>query len=554
MGEMSQPPRPGAELLHQAMSDLDALQNAVGGVSRSAVPGRSEHTDRLRDLVRLARQVTSILDLRPLLDAVLEVFVSITRAERGFVMLSDPAGQIDFHATRELAAYNVDRDQLGDEEYEISRGAVLEVAASGRSVFVEDVLTQGNYGSRQSVIELKLRSLSCVPLLSNGRVIGVCYTDSRQPSASISESNRGLLEMFAAQAAIAIGNARRHGDLLDAKSRLEAENLDLRRQIQRQSRFANILGESPVMQRLFDLLARVVPANVNVLVQGETGTGKELVARALHYNGPLREGPWVTLNAGALPANLLESELFGHRRGSFTGALENRPGIFAQAHNGTLFLDEVGEMPLELQVKLLRVLQDGEVKAVGEDVARKVNVRVVAATNRDLAEEVRQERFREDLFYRLNVVCIEVPPLRERGNDILLLAEEFARLSAKKNDKVIRGFTPDAARWLLEQHWEGNVRQLQNCIERAVTLSENGARLDAGVLSSPLGGTRAATSRPVRSATLRQTLEGVERQEVEAALRASAGNRSNAARQLGVSRQHLHNLVRKHSISVPKEL
>jgi Nif-specific regulatory protein len=392
---------------------------------------------------------------------------------------------------------------------------------------------------------LQLRSFAVVPLVHSGRVLGVCYTDSRQPGKRLDDRDRALLEGFASQAALAIDNARKHGELLQAKSRLEAENEDLRRQIERRYRFANILGESAAMQRLFDTLEKVAGTAVNVLLQGETGTGKELIARALHCNGPLRDGPFVTINAGALPEHLLESELFGHKRGAFTGSIEDRRGLFEEADGGTLFLDEIGEMPLSLQPKLLRALQEGELRRVGESAVRHVRVRVIAATNRDLTAEVRASRFREDLFYRLNVLGIRVPPLRERGNDVLVLGEAFVGHFAKQHGKQVPGLSAEAVRWLLQQRWEGNVRELQNCIERAVTLAENGASLSVEELRAPW----AASEAPRRTgATLHETLEAVERDEVRRALEASGGRVTLAAQALGVSRQHLHNLMRKHGV------
>jgi Nif-specific regulatory protein len=534
-----------AEMLRQASSDLQAASLALG--RQTAPPSPSpRHEDELRGLMRLARQVTSILELQPLLEAVVSAFVSITEAERGFLMLYDPDGVLQFRA-----AHNLDAESVQHRSFEISRGPIQEAASSGRSVFVDDVLTQGEYGARDSVLALKLRSFSVVPLVHGGRVLGVCYTDSRQPGKTLGTGDRTLLESFASQAGLAIDNARRHGELLQAKSRLEAENEDLRRQIERKYRFNNILGSSAAMQRLFDTLEKVAATAVNVLLQGETGTGKELIARALHCNGPLRDASFVTVNAGALPEHLLESELFGHKRGAFTSSIEDRKGLFEEADGGTLFLDEIGEMPLALQPKLLRALQEGEIRRVGDSAVRHVRVRVIAATNRDLAGEVRAGRFREDLFYRLNVVGIQIPPLRERGNDILVLAEEFVTRFAKQHSKQVAGLSAAAGRWLLSQRWEGNVRELQNCIERAVTLCENGVSLDVESLQAPW---MVSDGRPRTSAaTLKETLEMVEKEEVMKALEATGGRVTLAAHSLGISRQHLHNLMNKHQVTAKKK-
>ncbi len=543
MDEARNPPVSAADLFKRASHDLEAVQKTIAIRSPAAQvePAAVPEEDRLRDVMRLARQVSTILELRPLLDAVVESFVRVCGAERGFLVLCDEQGSLDFQAS-----HNLEPNAFEGHEFDISRAPVHEAAESGRSVFVDDVLTQGRYGARESIALLRLRSFACVPLVHAGRVLGVVYSDSRQPTRVLDEGERALLEDFARCAAVAIANARRHGELSSQVSRLEAQNQDLQRQIERRHQFASICGDSPPMQKLFMTLEKVSATAVNVLIQGETGTGKELIARAIHHNGPLREGPWVAINAGAIPESLLESEFFGHKKGAFTGAVADKRGLFEEANGGTLFLDEVGETPPSMQVKLLRVLQEGEIRPVGDNAVRKVKVRIVAATNRDLAAEVQAGRFRQDLFYRLSIVPIHVPPLRERGNDIVLLAKNFLRQFAEEQRKVVTGFTPDALRWLLGQSWDGNVRQLQNSIERAVTLCEAGQRIDAELLHAPLAGPAPA---PLRGrGTLRETLELAEADALRAALQAHDENRSLAARDLGVSRQHLHTLIRKHGL------
>jgi Nif-specific regulatory protein len=548
MPESQQPPSRAAEVLRRAAQEMtvmrDALERREAAVVPSSAPPAAPPArvveDLLQDVMRAARDVTSILELQRLLGSVLDAFVTITGAERGFLMLYDADGALQVRA-----AHNLDVAQL--DAVQMSRRAVREAAESGRSEFVDDVLATGQYSSRDSIVVLGLRSFNCVPLVAGGRVLGVCYTDSTQPGRLLAERDRSLLESFASQAALAIENARRHGELLDVKSRLESENESLRRQIERRQRFDSLLGESAIMQRLFGIIDKVAASAVPVLLQGETGTGKELIARAIHTNGGRRNAPFVTVNAGALPELLLESELFGHKRGAFTGAVEDHRGLFQEADGGTLFLDEIGEMPLPMQVKLLRALQEGEVKRVGEANVRKVDVRLIAATNRDLAAEVSGGRFREDLFYRLNVFPIHVPPLRERGNDILLLAEEFVRRFAKRHGKRSMTLGPDATRWLLSHTWPGNVRELQNCLERAVTLSEPGGRLTVDQMQ-PAFGPRAPAAGGAGTRTLREALDAAERVEIQRALEACDGKVAAAARRLGVSRQHLHTLQRKHGL------
>jgi transcriptional regulator with PAS, ATPase and Fis domain len=295
------------------------------------------------------------------------------------------------------------------------------------------------------------------------------------------------------------------------------------------------------MQRVFQVLERVVDNSVTVLIQGETGTGKELVAQALHFNGPRREGNFIPVNCGAIPDALLESELFGYRKGAFTGAERDHVGLVETASNGTLFLDEIGELSHSLQVKLLRVLQEGEIRRVGDTAPRKVDVRIMAATHRDLAGEVKAGRFREDLFYRINVVTVELPPVRDRGEDVLLLAESFlAGVREKLNRPGLR-LGREARRWITAHTWPGNVRELTNAMERAGTLARN----DTIEVQDLLAGTAVARPAVPPGSSLKETLRRVEEAVILEALQASEGNISQAARLLGLSRQHLHTRIRR---------
>lgn len=322
------------------------------------------------------------------------------------------------------------------------------------------------------------------------------------------------------------------------KAALARENRELRRRLEAIGPGGLILGRSPRMQEVLRLLERVAPTGVTVLVYGESGTGKELVARRLHQLSG-RRGPFVAVNCSAIPEGLMESELFGHVRGSFTGAVSDKPGLFEEAHGGTLLLDEVGELPFPLQPKLLRALQEGKVKRVGGNREVEVDVRIVSATNRDLGAEVAAGRFREDLYYRLNVVALEIPPLRERRQDVPLLAHHFLQKYAAQFGRPVVGFTRETLE-LLEGHpFPGNVRELENVVERAVAL-ETGEHLSAESLPPHLG--RGSRPEAGRSPTfddggfdLEAYLEGVERHYLEEALTRSGGNKTEAARLLGLS-------------------
>jgi len=339
-------------------------------------------------------------------------------------------------------------------------------------------------------------------------------------------------------------------------TRLKEENRALRERLPSDFDLANIIGKSDAMRELMEMLAMVAPSETTVLVSGESGTGKELVARAIHFNSPRKTGPLVTVNCAALAETLLESELFGHEKGAYTGADKAREGRFRQADKGTIFLDEIGEISLAMQAKLLRVLQEREVQRVGCDTPVHVDVRIVAATNRDLAAEVREGRFREDLYYRLNVVNLRVPALRERPEDIPLLAQHFLARFAQKNRKRIKGFTPAAMDALVKHPWPGNVRELENAVERAVILApteyvgdrELPLTIARGLGAVAVAGPSPARVEPPRRDLADKSLEDVERQAILSTLENAGGNKSEAARVLRISRVTLHKKLKKYGL------
>ena len=316
-----------------------------------------------------------------------------------------------------------------------------------------------------------------------------------------------------------------------------------------------IVGNSPAVRRMLEMIHTVAPSEATVLINGKSGTGKELVARAIHNQSQRRDGPWVAVNCAALTESLLESELFGHEKGAFTGADKRREGRFSQADGGTLFLDEIGELPLLLQAKLLRALQQGEVQRVGSDTPIIVDVRVIAATNRNLREEVSEGRFREDLYYRLNVIGVEVPSLRERREDIPVLATAFLERFALANRKEIKGFTPQAMDALLKYSWPGNVRELENAVERAAILclgeyiSER--ELPMAVSSAPKNNdapTLAELQGAAGEEPISMTLDEMERAAILRTLQDTGDNKSEAARRLGITRATLHNKLRRYDM------
>lgn len=329
--------------------------------------------------------------------------------------------------------------------------------------------------------------------------------------------------------------------------RLQEENQALRQKLPPDFELSDIIGQSPAMQELLQTVARIAPTEATVLIAGPSGTGKELIAKAIHANSERMNGPLVTVNCSALSENLLESELFGHEKGAFTGADKKREGRFMQAHKGSIFLDEIGEIPWIMQAKLLRVLQQREIQRVGSDKAVYVDVRILAATNKDLYQELQAGNFRDDLYHRLNVIKLDLPPLSEREGDIPLLAEHFLQQYARKNRKQIKGFTPQAMDLMLKYPWPGNVRELENAVERAVILA-GGEYVTPRDL--PLGMQSSQEREPVQeSGHGGQPLEAVEKQAILETLEQTGGNKSEAARILDITRATLHKKLKKYGLS-----
>jgi formate hydrogenlyase transcriptional activator len=384
-----------------------------------------------------------------------------------------------------------------------------------------------------------LQSLCCVPLLRPGGAVGVFVLGSTREHAFNSE-DLNMLEQVAAQLAVAIENHLAVAEIESLKQQLGQGRKYLERESHNEGEFAEIVGESPALKRVLDQVATVAASQATVLILGETGTGKELIAKAIHNLSRRKDGPFVKVNCAAIPTGLLESELFGHERGAFTGAVSQKVGRMELADGGTLFLDEVGEIPLELQPKLLRVLQDQEFERLGSNRTIKVNLRMLAATNRNLAESIAQKQFRSDLFYRLSVFPIVLPPLRDRREDIPLLVRHFVRKFARRMDRYIEVIPTETADALKQWHWPGNVRELENMIERSVILSEGNS------LRVPLSELREHD--PPGNDPTDHTLDNAERQHIIRMLRETGGVLSGpdgAAGRLGLKRSTLQSKMQR---------
>jgi Nif-specific regulatory protein len=533
------------ELLAEATEAVEADERrellAAASGSEEKIRALEAGRRRLLLLLDIARGLNRVGRVQDLLDQILVSAIEISSADRAYLLQQSDEGTLSIVASRGFDGNPGDPEDLA----EISHTILERVLEQGKTLYVSDAMNNPDFRSQRSVRELSLRTVVAVPLSGPVGVTGALYVDSRSVAGLLEEEGVEILEAFGAQAALALETAAHREQLEETAKSLETVNRTLKHALGERTRFSQIIGKSPAMDRVFQVLDRVVDNSVTVLLQGETGTGKELVAQALHFNGPRQEGDFIPVNCGAIPEQLLESELFGYRKGAFTGADRDHVGLVETASGGTLFLDEIGELSQPLQVKLLRMLQEGEVRRIGESTPRKVDVRIVAATHRDLMEEVQAERFREDLYYRINVVTVTLPPLRERGEDILVLAQNFLEKMREDLNRPELQFGREVRRLLMSYSWPGNVREMMNAVERACALARTD-RIKPEDLLPGMSEKPAGTSISVkRQGTLKRTLQRSEGLAILDALKESDGNISQAARLLGVSRQHLHTRIKK---------
>jgi transcriptional regulator with GAF, ATPase, and Fis domain len=567
------------------------MKRASAPTEPRGVRGAAAELAELRRLMALNKLFNTELNLRKLLEKVMDTVIEVSGAERGFLILQIGGGKpYEVKVSR-----NIDRESIKDAREKISNSLVTEVLAEGRSVLLSDASEDSRYSGRESILSMKLRSVLVVPMAYRDSVSGAIYLDNRFASNRFDERCREQLELVADQAAIAIENAnlfeensRQKEALEHAREELERLNQLLRERVEVQDRELNkarealaarrdevklkynydhIITRSPKMLEIFMILDKITDSNVPVLVQGESGTGKELIARAIHYNGERSKQPFLSENCAAIPAHLMESEFFGYVRGAFTGANADKMGLFEAADGGTLFLDEVGDMDLDLQTKMLRVLQDGVLRRVGSKEFKRVDVRIISATNRDLLGIIKDGRFREDLYYRLNVINIVLPPLRERKEDVPLLVEHFLQREAKQSGQPPRAITNEALDVLLRYDWPGNVREIENEIMRACALSQESIKpehLSKNVVEGALTPAQdKAVGGRLRSLTLAgrtlkelvsQEVDEIEEQVITEILKRTKYKKSKAAQVLGISRPTLDAKIEKFSLTREKIL
>ncbi len=500
----------------------------------------------LRKLYEFSEKLMTLKSVDEVLESMLDTIIDVTGAEKGLILLTEDVGTTEppdpetatpsggASKLRIRAARNVHRDTIS--ETAISDSIVQRVLQTARPVIVSDALTDNEFSSSQSVLALQLSSVMCAPLIASGHVTGVLYVGNDRVKGLFLRSQLDVLTVFAGQASLILQNAFLLSTLRADKEKLAAELKD--------KKFGEIIGVCASMQEVFRKLQKVASAdNISVLITGETGTGKELIAHEIHRRSARANGPFVVVNCGAIPENLIESELFGHVKGAFTGAVASRPGKFQVADKGTLFLDEIGELPLNLQVKLLRALQERVVYRVGDSKPEKVDIRVVAATNRILEDEIRGQRFREDLYYRLNVVNLYLPALRDRGDDVVIIAKALLSKHAEEMGSHVQGFTPQALAAIKKFNWPGNIRQLENRLKKALVLCDR-------TLLSPedldLGANAESPILPLEKAK-----EEFQRKYVLEVLERNNGNRTQTARDLGVDPRTIFRYLEREQNPLP---
>jgi transcriptional regulator with GAF, ATPase, and Fis domain len=518
----------GSPLLLRAEDSLYLQPEKIG----SSLPASERRARDLNSLLKVATGIGGIRDQDSLQWQLLGFIFEVVPAERGAVLLCD-------HPDEFISTAAWDRVRGPGHPVRVSRTVVQRALKERIGLVVSDVL--GNESLRQvkTLFELKVRSLLCVPLLVADQVLGAIYLDTSSPTVQFDEDHLQVMTAVAGIASLAFDNVR-HWE------KLRQENQALRAEIELEH---NMVGQSPAMRKVFDFIRRVAPTDSTVLIQGESGTGKELVARALHRNSSRAEQPFVAINCAAIAETLLESELFGHEKGAFTGAATLKKGKVEVAEGGTLFLDEIGELASGLQAKLLRVLQEREFERLGGTKPIKLNIRLLAATNRSLPESVKAGTFRNDLYYRLNVVALNVPALRERREDISVLAEHFAAKASRKCGMRAKSVSSEALGCLMHYDWPGNVRELENALERALVLGSTDSILPDDLPEAVLeAGSTATTATDKYHGNVKET----KKQLILQALQQARGNYIEAAKALGMHPNSLLRLVRNLDLKAVK--
>jgi transcriptional regulator with GAF, ATPase, and Fis domain len=501
------------------------MPNRAPTPTTASAATRDERLAAYRRIHEFSAQLMAGATTSELVNAILDGVIELTGADNGFLVLADQDGQLSVEVARDRKGA-----PLANPSQLLSDSILERVVALRKPIVVADALQDAEFGQSKSIVELRLLSVMCCPLLDQTTLHGLLYVGSKRLSHLFNDDALATLEIFASQASLLLGHARH-------AAALRSENKALKERLKEHD-MGDLIAASPSMDPVLGRIRKVASTEIVVLITGETGTGKELVAREIHRHSRRSRGPFEAINCGAIPETLLESELFGHVRGAFTGAVLNKKGRFHAAHGGTLFLDEIGELPIALQVKLLRVLEDREVLRVGATQSEKIDIRILAATNRNLEDEVQKGQFREDLYYRLNVVQIVLPPLRERGEDVVTIARYLLKEANQDLGRSVKGFDQECILAMRKYRWPGNVRELQNRVKKAVLLTDNSwlSRGDLGLRDEHLDDVL----------PLHEARERFQAEYIESVLRRNGGNRTKTAKDLNVDPRTIFRHLARH--------
>jgi len=506
------------------MPDLDGQAPQIDELSKI------EDRKDLETIFRLASLLHTFSDSQSLLENLINLAIEHLNAERGVIFLKDKAGVLYPTAARSLYP-----DDLVDAQ-KVARSVVEEAMSKKEGLVTSNAQTDPRFHSESAVI-YNILSVICVPLEHRDNILGAIYLDHGHKSGAFSERDNLFLKAFMKLSVSVIYH------LLEMES-VESQKVFISDYSGGEQGYPEIITNSSQMISIFETLDLIAPSNVSVLILGESGTGKELVARAIHSKSPRRDKRFITQNCASIPETLLESELFGYKKGSYTGATHDRPGLFEAADGGTLFLDEIGDLSLSSQAKILRALQEGEIRRIGDNTPIQVDVRILSATNKDLQEQIYKGLFREDLFYRLNIVTIKMPPLKDRKEDIPILARHFLTNYCQKMGKHYAGIDADALETLSSYNWPGNIRQLKNEMERIAILIQDGETVHSRYLSEVIQSSVLVKSSS-DSRKLKDTLENIQQKMLVDALAKHKWNRTKAAEELGVTRRGLIKMIER---------
>jgi Nif-specific regulatory protein len=533
---------------------------------KGKTPGKesspSHENEMLNLLLEVSQSLYQYLDIDDLIQHIIRLIRKLMDAEAVSVILHDE--KKDEFVFRWLQDERTAAEtRLKAMRFPIDQGIAGSVYASGKPEMIHSIADDSrHFKNIDHLTRSKTKSMIAVPLDKKKKIIGVLEVLNKKNGA-FDEKDLELLLTIAPIMAMALDNARMYAELEEDLKELQVsdkekshvikntreENIRLREAIEQRYRFDKIIGNSDSMLEIFRLCEKIMESNITILIEGDTGTGKELIARCIHYNSPRKGKAFVSQNCGGIPETLLASELFGHKRGAFTGAIADKKGLFESAHGGTIFLDEVAEMSPSMQTSLLRALQEGEIKPLGADTFKNVDVRVISATNKDLEANVEEGKFREDLFYRLNVFTIKLPPLRERTGDIPILTNHFIDKYNKKHKRDVKGINRFSMQCLEAHPFTGNVRELENEIERAIAMADDGKPINISHLSPKIQKYSTGEITPHKiQGTLKEMVEALERSVLTRMLKKHGGNKSKVARVLGLSRFGLTKKIQRYGL------